>query len=470
MSVYYPRAAVKLLILWDDSSQKTNKDFKYTYELNITPRRATVYVNDYLTADTFDLEIDYKEFPFDPRTIRACGVQIYMENVGKLYDQINVLQKVKMTPENAVFLGFADEESIHFDDSKRLVRLEGRDFTSLFNDRQYFGPTPNLQERLDKVIQQIVDLLPENSKADPSNKIKVEIRGIPLNDLPILASFSSSKEEGSGQKNVRRDEKYWDVIQDIVRRAGFIAFIELGKLVITKPRALYGEDSAKLFVYGKNISNLQFKRKIGRKKNFNLVVRSYSLEKKQVIEAQIPKEATKVWSEETGIPIGEVFIPQINPNGQADQEQKKVAPYIGILVPDITEKSFLVRIGEETYEELSRQQIEGSFSTREMETTTKDGTQFDILKLRNGTPIQITVDQGDLEGIHNMQSLNQRIKYLEMRGYSSQVASVFASTLDKFKKVFYTRSVRFTVDESKGFSADVEFINFIDTKLPASRK
>jgi hypothetical protein len=473
--IYYPQASIILKVRLEDFGEEKNEKLQRVYDLPILARRVTVTINDYREADTFDAEIDYKSFPFDPRSIRACGVTIFMQDTKKLSD---VIQPVE---ENAVFVGFADEESISFDDENRTVRLEGRDFTSILIDRKYPKGTIDLQKRVDQVIQEILDELPENKNASEKNKIKLDNRV--QETLPVLAKFWGDKGELSGKKNVKKDETYWDTIQDIVARAGLIAYIELDKLVLSKPRVLYDSQKRVSFVYGQNLKNLEFKRKIGRRKNFNIIVRSLNVNSAldPVLDARIPLEATSDWSKETGIPNKEVKLPEIRPDGTPVPEaDAKAAQYIGFVVPNVKSKDQLIKIGQELYEEIGRQQIEGSFETYEMSAIESDETDtmksvVSLLKLRCGSPLIIRVDQGDMRGFNDLYKKNskgeelytnqERIKFLVTRGFNNQIASALVEAknrLDKYKQPFYTKSVQFTMDGSSGFKCKVEFLNFIE--------
>ena len=100
MSYYYPQAAVKLRILPEDFQLTSDASLQLPIEVIVQAKKLTVTRNDYKTTDTFNMTIDYKNFPFDPRTIRACGVIIYMQDMGQGG------QKLVPSQANAVFSGF----------------------------------------------------------------------------------------------------------------------------------------------------------------------------------------------------------------------------------------------------------------------------------------------------------------------------------------------------------------------------
>lgn len=481
MATYYPQASVILRVIWEDFNLKSDAALQEVYTLPILARSVTVNINDYSQADTFNCEIDYKQFPFDPRAIRACGISIAMQDTKTIFNADNSLRVIEPTSENTVFQGFVDEESIDFDDTKRTVKLEGRDFTALLIDRKYTGGALDLGQSLDTILEGLLAQLKEAASIILDNRIPVDLPtgtaiGATLTKTKISngstkalahASPTSTKAPKlGGKRSQNSNETYWDVIQDLVSRAGLIAYIELDKLVLTKPRALYDRNAAKQFVYGRNITDLSFKRQLGRKKNFNVNVRSLNLQTKEVLVAEIPQEASDAWASATGIPQKRVQIPTVNSDGS--KGDPKDAPVIGFRVPNVNNKAQLIEIGENIYEEIGRQQIEGSFKTKDLETAS--GTRdkpgcFNLLKLRNGTPLNIKIDQGDLEGINKLDSVDKKTKFLINRCFDRRVAHVLAQTLSnpRFNTPFYTKSVQFTLDADTGLSIKVDFLNFIET-------
>lgn len=427
-------------------------------------------INDYTQADTFDCEIEYKQFPFDPRCLRAVGITIHMEDVGSLYDDgTNSPTRINPSRENTVFIGFADEESISFDDTKRTVRFEGRDYTSLLIDRKYLGGPVNLELPIDEVVKALLVSLDETTDIEVVNKASA--------NLPVLSKFYSDKDASSGKKNPKRDQSYWDLIQSIISQAGLIAYIELDKLVISTPRVLYGTDKVKRFIYGKNVKNLSFKRKIGRRKNFNIIVRSMNLSTKEVIEAKIPAEATPEWSAATNIPNEEVKVPDSSASGKPEAAKElKAAPYMAFRITNVNSKDHLIEVGQNIYEELGRQQIEGDLSTADMVvpesrsdlTSGKetDKSEFDILKIRNGTPVSIWLDAPDMQNVMQFASKEARETYLKARGINSKAARYLSENIGKADASFYTRAVKFSLDNTQGFQCEIEFINFIQVTNP----
>lgn len=470
MTFYYPQAAVSLRILLENNGSSDPR-LNQEYSINITPKSLRVTINDYTKADTFSMELDYKNFPFDPRTIRAVGVTIFMEDQKSLFDtdakQFKTIEPKSSTASsasNAIFLGFADEDAINFDENDRTVTLEGRDYTALMLDEPYNDKAPiSMTTNLENVIAGLLLRL----KSTREIQVLVDPK---IDDLPTLAQFYPDFNPLSGARSKRRTETYWDVIQDLASKAGLIIFIELDKLRITKPNALYDREDLKQFVWGKNIKRLSFKRKLGRMKNFNVGVRSLNMEKKEVLQAIIPADSSVSWSLTNGIPQKTIQTERLLPNGETE---KKDAPIIMFRIPDVANKEALVAIGESLFEELGRQQIEGTLETNDMCTIEGDvgnsslaenatGVEFDVTKIRNATPIEIGIDQGDISAIGKLKTPAERTKYLVQRCYDPFIAAIFAETMGKFGTIFYTRAVDFKFDGTNGFSMSLDFINFIE--------
>jgi len=464
MSLYYPQVGILLKVTWEDFG-KPNAALNEIYDLAIACRNVIVERNDYSEADTVKLSFDYKAFPFDPRCIRACGISVFMENVKKVFDGNGI--QVKLTPNdkpigtkgaNKVFVGFADESSIKFDDDTRTVTFEGRDFTGLLIDIKRINSDPiPLSKPLDQIIS---DLLKEQKTTEA-----IQVVNRTGEELPTLAKLAADLDSATSVKNQKRKETYWDIIQDLLSRVGLLGFIEIDKFIISKPQNIYEKKKLKQFIYGGNIKDLSFSRKLGRSKNFNIRVVSFNSLTKSVESAKIPLEATT-----PGIAGPEVTIPQLDKDGKKI-DPPKVADYITFPVKDVVNKEQLIRIGESIFEEMSRQQIEGSFTTYEMqipeETFDDDGarvktTPVDFSSISNGTGIRIYLRQEDLKEIKSDSTESEKTAFLLRRGYGQKFSKAFASSLDRINTAFYTKSVRFELDQENGFSMQIEFINFID--------
>lgn len=434
------------------------------YTLRVLARNLTVEINDYTEADTFTCEIDYKSFPFDPRNIRSCGVTIHVEDREKIFSG-NSLDLLQPRESNTLFTGFADEESIAFNDDSRVVTMEGRDFTALFLDEKRINTTPiPLARPVNEIIQTLIN------EQQATKELEVELRLGTQTDLPTLSQLAPDFNPVTANRNPKRNETYWDIIQSIAEKAGLIVFVELSKVILSKPQALYNRENTIQCIYGYNLKTLNFRRKLGRQRGFNIKVVSLNIEEKRTVEAKLPEEAK---DSEFISRFGNtrITIEQLDKDGKKI-EPPKDADFLTFRVADIASKDHLIVVGEKIYEELSRQEIEGSLMTREMampraakKSSTGQVLKADVVSfntIRNGTPIEVIMEQDDLNKIKTISSLAERRKYLIRQGYQPEIAEAFAQTMNKQHHIFYTKSVKFQVGQDDGFQMDIDFINFIE--------
>ncbi len=488
MSFYYPRAAVKLRILPEDFKLTSDAVNQTPIEVLVLPKKVSITRNDYKTADTFNMKLDYKNFPFDPRIIRSCGVVIYMEDMQGP-------DKIVPSRDNTVFAGYVDTETVSFDEMNQEVSFEGRDFTCLLIDQKYAINKPvSEQMPLDVAIKEFLGQVPA------LQQLKIENR-TGSTELPSLSSFYPAHADPlNGQRNPGSKESYWSMIQDACNRASLVCFMELQTLVITVPRnqSETRNDDIK-FIYGKNVKKLEFKRKLGRLKNINISVRSRA--GKEVIIAKIPLEAEQSWCDAFGIKKEEVIVPQLLPTGLIDDQSKgskvsgdqfvdhakgvagQPAPYLSFNIDNVADHAQLVKIGQSTYEQYSLQQLEGTLETREMlghgpsknvtgavsqkaqpGIRSNQAKKYDLTKIKKGQSISIEIDTDDLGHISRFQDYSTRLQYLVNHGYNKKVASIFASSLGKFSPRFFIKSCTISLDSETGFELSINFINILDTK------
>jgi hypothetical protein len=311
----------------------------------------------------------------------------------------------------------------------------------------------NQHRPLDVAIQAFLDAIPA------CQEIKIDNRtGGPL---PTLAQFDP--DFGSllaGHKNPGPKESYWEIIQDMCTKCALIVYMHLDTMIITTPRNLYNAHADAKFIYGINVKNLTFKRKLGRLKNFNILVRSRV--GKTVLTAKIPLEATAAWCKSFGIPKKEAEIPVLKPNGALDKDQAHKAPYYAFPVPNIANKAQLIAIGQSVYEDYSRQQLEGNFDTYEMLAQSDDNPEIDLTQLDIGQPISIEIYTDDLQKISRLTDEQTRTDYLVKRNYDKVIASIFAKSMGKTSPRFFTKSYTLSMNDESGFKLHVEFINIIE--------
>ena len=156
------------------------------------------------------------------------------------------------------------------------------------------------------------------------------------------------------------------MIINICEVSALICYIELDKLVLTTPRVLYqggiqGKQTVP-FIYGYNLMNLEFHRNLGKKKKFNILLKSFDMRKNLKTQVSIPRDATQEWADSMNVNKGIQKIKELNAEGVAESRN---APAYTFLFADKT-KDELIEYGQKIFEEFVRQQVEGSCDTHEM--------------------------------------------------------------------------------------------------------
>ena len=461
MSYYFPQAAIKLRILPEDFRLVSDATLQTPFEVFVIAKDLTVDIGDHKTSDSFTAELEYKSFPFDPRSIRSCGVVIYMQDMGSIRKPDGSLNTLIPSPDNAVFAGYVDKDTVTFNDASRSVKFAGRDFSSLLIDQKYKENAPISQsEPLDVTITRFLQVFPA------TREIKV-VNRTGKDTLPTLAEFYKGFDNLlAGARNVGTHESYWDIIQDMVHKAGLISYFDLDQLIITTPRNLYDSSRDLKIIYGKNVKEMSWERKLGRFKGFNILVRSRS--GKEVVEAKIPVEAEQTWCDSFGIPKEEVKLAVLKPDGTIDTNTAaRQAPYIAFPIAGINNKEALIQIGQSVFEDYSRQQLEGKIETVEMlghAGLTQDDPNwfvYDLTRLEVGQPLCIELAVDDITKISRIASEDERITYLRKQGYAQEVAVIFAKSMGKFSPRFFTKSYSMSLGED-GFKLKIDFINIIE--------
>ena len=463
MSLYYPKCVAQLdAILYDygDASQK--KEFHFF----ITPLSTSVNINSYNLADTFSMTVRFEDLPFDPRLLRALRVSIAITDLKRLRNLSH--EELRADPEKVIFIGFADTHSIRFDHSERVITFDGRDYTSFFIDQNYPNKEIDLKRPVKSVIEDLIKQIPGAEKIRVDDQSGQAIKSV-AKSLPSF-NLLTGKPTTDGQFHyVSQNRTYWDVIVSLAESAALIAYMDRDKLVLSTPRILYSAGSKKKtlqFVYGLNLMELGFSRNLGRKKKFNLALRSFDVRTGAENTVYIPRDAEKAWTAALGINKANAMVKSVNTTGVAIE---KAAPFFSFAFANKT-KEELIQLGQKIYEEFIRQQLEGEMVTREMRVNDSQGAEFDLTKIRVGTPVFIDALQEDIQYILRAGADGakitdgQRSSYLSRKGYNETAADALIKAISrgtgKLRPLFYTREAQIDMGQD-GFELRIGFVNYI---------
>ena len=475
MKVYYPKCVALIdLIAHDYGDQNQKPEFHFL----VSPTSCSVNINAYNLADTANLAVRFEDFPFDPRLIRSLRVTILILDLKDLRDFTSA--DVQNNLDKVVFTGFADTHKIQLGQSERMVQVECRDYTALLIDSTF--DNANLEDaegkrlrkiRLDRPVKAIIKDLLSNVPAAKNIEIDDRSGRGEQNFKKAVPNFSlvSGEEVSDGLYHYAdKNETYWDVIVSLCEAAALVCYIELDKLVLTTPRILYegGIQNKKTlqFIYGFNLMALEFFRNLGKKKKFNILLRSFNVRENKRLQVSIPRDADKAWADSMNVDKAIQKIKELNTEGVAESRN---APAFTFLLSDKT-KQELVDYGQKVFEEIVRQQLEGSCETNEMVVNDDRGVEFDLTQIKVGTPVKIEIAQEDVRNILRTGSGGekisdgQRVAYLMRRGYPQRTAEALikavAKGTGKLRPTFYTREAVFDFSD-QGFACRIGFVNYI---------
>ena len=481
--LYYPKAIAKLEVLLYDYGQA---NYAKPFNVTLVPISATVDKTSYQQADTFALTVRFEDLPFDPRLARSILVNIAIVDVKSL----NAFKSDDFRPEHIIFRGFADTHNISLEEQDRTITFEGRDYTALFIDAQFDNANlPDAKGKrtkrisLNRPVLTIIKDLMSNLPAVKNMKIRDETMGRAVKNFAVsVPSYDlvNGQQSTSGQfAHVNPNRTYWDAIVSICEVAGLICYVDLDELVITTPRILYQGSATNSkrtlqMIYGTNIMRLDFHRNLGKKKKFNIVVRNFEVETEKAIVVTIPRDATDEWSKQMSIPKKLAKTSELDTNGIRIERD---APFISFFYPDLRTREGLIDVGQKIFEEFIRQQLEGTCETHDMQVLDDRGMEFDLTKIKTGTPIKIEMLIEDVKKLLRFDTkgdkisdgkradeINKKISYLQTRGYGRSVArqlvNAIAAGSGKLRPTFYTREASISMDNN-GFKMRIGFVNFI---------
>lgn len=472
--LFYPMCFGFLSVVFDGFSEEgTDANPKIVPFL---PRSASVHMNGYREADTFEIDFDAKSFPFSPEVIRSCAVELFMfQTDGMLVDALEShltsgtqwnLSRFQ-TPENRVISGLIDEATLHYGDDGRSFRVTGRDYTSLLINRDWpDGKRVPTGGQLDDVVQALVDDA-VGAKLHGGRTLTVEYRG--EEDIVTRAQGRSltkkdviSRPPSVGSKHSKTQKKgfpvhsgrnYWDVIYDLCLRHAKIAYVSGNSVIISDPHTLTAQaDSEAIRVaYGRNLKHLDVARHMGKEAVPQIVASVYNKVTGKSITAKWPKELTPQLKQSSQKGSGAADVTGI---GTVREQTLRITP-----PQSITDAGLLEKYCKGYYDNLARHEGSIKFATKVL----RDLKGDDILSLRPGLPVRVEFDAFVSEDFKEL-SENERFSRMRELGYSEEVSEIVAVEYDRlhqFEAPFYCKDVSFSWSLEDGLQVEVEGINYI---------
>lgn len=444
--VFYPQCQCVLGVVFENFG-----DPKSPVAIPVQPKSASVFINSYKEADSFSVEFDAARLPVVPELIRAGSVELYFaqsRGVGQPMERTVAGERwYGSVPPTIV--GLFDEASMDFSEDGRWVSIDGIDYTSLFTAKQWgeklkankkAGVPAGMRSKrvpsgkpLDEVLAILIDEV-ESAKA---MRFVIEPEELETK-MPIVG-----KAEGRCTKGglpVKDKDNYWDVMYDLAVRYGFILFVRGLDIVLTKPRNyIAGKSDVRKMAWGRNLTSLRMKRKIGKEQVPIIEVRSYDEQRRQVLRGRYP----------------------LNPRKQAVTGLGTIRDEVKVYhVHGVRSLHQLNAIAENTYNLLARSELEAEVETRDLTDLGGD----DILNLAAGDAIGVSLEPYTTDLLEGKSS-DQRFATLVDLGYDRQVARTIANSfgkLDIFKRPFRLREANMEFDADSGISISMTLQNFVN--------
>jgi hypothetical protein len=457
---------------------------------DIEPRSVSIERNGLASADTSTITLDYADAPIDPQILRAAHVEAvlgvvdpsaYEDGMERLVTREDgSLTSLVASPEDGSlegatrFVGYVDTWATRYSDDGDTVSIECRDMSAVLRDlRLAPGQSIDLSLPIDEGVSAFLNTVSATSRG-------IQVTYLGEGDAPTPADSMPARRRARRGRVARRarvgneDMSVWDHITDTVRGLGLLPVVVDFAIQITDPRTLTSSQDAKTMVYGRNLANLEFSRKLSGVKVPTIEARSYDPDIGRTRWARYPVRSGETASGVLGIdnPPRPLRANEVTPSGANPDEGIKVVSVSGVVDPALLE-----RVARNYFDQLGRQEIEGTFSTFDTWSYDSNPLDSDLLNLRAGDAVQIlavasaTPEEeavGSTPTFARIRAMDRarRSDYLVSLGWNRTVADRFAELQEAtgYQTVFRVQDVKISWDNDSGFKLDVSFINFITVR------
>lgn len=464
----------------------------------IIPAAVEIERNGFRTADTARVDIAWADVPFDPRLVRACGIEIILGAVsaqdfgagigGERNDQgglRSIVQQVPVGPVSGTatrFAGWVDGWTVSYSgEDGDMVTLEARDYTALMLDTPLGNNRIDLLRPLDEGVRALLAEYPTcaglrvvwGDVNDPTpGSPPVPGDAVPSVNRARRGQVARQARTGDQRMNL------WDHITDVCVQCGVVPLVRDYELRLVNPRTLFsgrgpsGQAAPRRMIYGRNLDKLQFTRKLGGVKVPTIEVRAYDPSIARTRWARWPVREGERREGVLGVdnPPAALRANEVGPTGANPDErvQTYTVRYGG-------SPTVLAGIARSLYEQIGRQEIEGNFETHDLRSFGASEDVADLLQLISGDPVEIlvaparasdpttaTTTATTIQG----QSRQRRADYLRSLGWGDDVADRFAALQEAsgFQTVFRVQNASLSFDSNEGVAITVDFVNFITVR------
>jgi hypothetical protein len=473
----------------------------------IIPKKMEIGINGIRIADTGKLEFRFMDLPIDPRVVRACGVQAYLGTVsaedyiagneggvragtaGSSGDgePLNVIPDTYtdengQTRTNLRFEGWVDEWEVEVpDQGEPTVRMTCRDNTTMLIDTDAPpGLHIDVTTPIDKAIANYLTHFASFAG------LKIEYRGATGADVPTLkASMSKTSYSDQGGASPNKGAgagggtaaklSVWDHLTDLVGILGHTIRVEGTVIVIQRIRNITGQNASaraedpfqgrtlssgrnipvRLFLYGRNLKEMKFGRKYGKRIPKGIQVNAYSHHEKHTIIERFPSSDSPL-------------ITKANPGDGHNETEYQV-----IRIDDIIDRGTLKVIAQSYFESLGRNELTVGIKTVNLASFGGGNLDPDILDMKAGDTIEVLVnrDEDDTNTITTIENVllaqGRAEEFMRTTGYGPRIAKAYAKAYTDagFQTRFKVKNLNLNWDIEQSITIDISAVNFIEVRI-----
>lgn len=487
--------------LGSPQQQRSSAD-RFTHVIDgIIPITAAWSQNGIRTADTLSVELEFADFPVDPRVIRSCAIQFFLGTVSAEDFQRGIMGehrttavppasgiKFNVVPDsytdgngnersNLRFEGWVDSWDANWPegDSPR-VSFECTDNTRLLIGQDHPSRLAvSVDEPIDKAVAAYLSNFPQ-------------FRGLSVQYLPAGSEAPALKTAlsptayppgvgPSASKNGDSKLSVWDYLTDVTKSVGLNIRFEGTRILIQRPRALYnrrfppraedpfqgrvlprlGSIDHRLMIYGQNILEMTWHREFAKYQPLNVEIRSYNPRRKKTLIARFPQvdKRTK----------------RLNPGESSDRKFEVVS------IPGIQDEAVLRSIAQQLYEVLGRNELRVTVLTKNLGSYGGGNLDPDLLDAKVGDAVDVVVQRGNLEfddqnTVTTIQGeLSRRpSEFLRELGFPADFADAYAEAVNdmSFPSTFRMKEIHIDWDKtSGGVQIDFDATNYLEVRADA---
>lgn len=475
-----------------------------TLVFSALPISATVTRNGLRDASVAEVVFDYRVLPIDPRSVRSGLISLTIGSVDSDSYRDGVLNRTERGSDGMLasivehklgdelafvggktrFVGFIDEWKIEHTDRGSTISCTMRDVSSLMLDQKLpRGVGIDLMLPIEQGVSELLDTFvatkgirvyfatPEDVEAG----VPTVVGPIPDASLHELAKAKKGK-KAKAQKQGDHDDSVWDHIATTCAKLGLIAMVRGLAVFICEPRNVLGSPKQpRRMVWGRNLSDLNFTRKVSGFTTQTIEVRSPNPVLGRTMWARYPVfngEPTSGILGDPNSPQPVTSRPQkVDPAGRKEEQVEVLS------IARVADLATLERIARNSFEEMARQEIDGNFETSDLDSW-EGWLEFgdeDLLAMMPGDPIEFLYappdDAEDDAGKRILASVQQietmpaarRADYLRGLGMSETAARRLAEAAELVHQanVFRVGSLEITFDADVGVTVSGSFYNYI---------